>query len=339
MHVPKTAVVAFLAVGMALTLAACSSNSSTTTTTTSPSGPSVLKVALIAPSATNDLAFTQSMYSALESIAGSDHLKIAVSANEFVVSDAANIIRQYASEGYNLVIAHGSQYGSTIEQLAPQFPKVAFAWGTAGSTFGMANVFAYEASSNEGGYVQGYMAALISKSKTLGVCGPIATGDAKLYVDGFVAGAEAAGAANHFSVTAHPVYTSSFSDDSLMATCARTFVSNGADVLTGSSQSVVGAIGIAKTDKLAWFGTQWDQSTLAPSNVVSSQVYNWVPILNQMITEIRSGKLGGATFVIGLGNSGEKIDFNSGYTLAPSIKTEAQKLITQITNGDITVPQ
>ena len=29
------------------------------------------------------------------------------------------------------------------------------------------------------------MAALLSKSKVLGIIGPIATGDAKLYVDGF----------------------------------------------------------------------------------------------------------------------------------------------------------
>ncbi|HLX77963.1 MAG TPA: BMP family ABC transporter substrate-binding protein, partial [Acidimicrobiales bacterium] len=152
----------------------------------------VLKVALVAPSATNDLAFTQSMYSALKALAGPDNLKISVSANEFVVSDAANIIRQYASEGYNLVIAHGSQYGSTVEQLASQFPNVSFAWGTAGATFGRKNIFAYEASSNEGGYVQGYIAGLISKSHKLGVIGPIATGDAKLYVDGFVAGAKAA---------------------------------------------------------------------------------------------------------------------------------------------------
>ena len=36
------------------------------------------------------------------------------------------------------------------------------------------------------------MAALMSKTHVLGVIGPIATGDAKLYVDGFVAGAKAA---------------------------------------------------------------------------------------------------------------------------------------------------
>lgn len=295
----------------------------------------VLKVALVAPSATNDLAFTESMYNAVEALAGPDHLKISVSANEFVVSDAANIIREYASKGYNLVIADGSQYGSTVEQLAAQFPKVSFAWGTAGSTFGRKNIFAYEASSNEGGYVQGYIAGLISKSHKLGVIGPIATGDAKLYVDGFVAGAKAASK----KVVVHPVYTGSFSDDSLMATAAKTFVSGGADVLTGSSQSVVGAIGVAVSDHLPWFSTQWSQVSLAPHNVVSSQVYNWKPILTQMFTEIRSGVRGGATYVIGLGNKGESIQFNSGYHLAPSVKAKAMTLIKEITNGTVVVPQ
>jgi len=300
---------------------------------------STLKVALIDPSATNDLAFSQSMYSVLESLKTSEHLTISVSANEFILSSAANIIREYASKGYNLVIAHGSQYGSIVQQLAPQFKKVSFAWGTAGSTFGRSNVFAYEASSNEGGYVQGYMAGMISKKRVLGVCGPIDVGDAKLYVDGFVAGAKAEAKAAKKAITVHPVYTGSFSDDSLMAACARTFVSNKADVLTGSSQSVVGAIGVAKADHLAWFGTQWNQVSLAPKNVVASQVYNWKPILQQMITAIRGGTRGGATYVIGLGNSGEKIVFNPGYPLAPAIKAEGQKLIKEITNGTITPPQ
>jgi basic membrane protein A len=333
-------VLAALAVSLGAAAFGCGSSSSTTTTTMHSTGVTTLKVALVAPSATNDLAFTQSMYSALESLKTSEHLMISVSANEYVVSNAASIIREYASEGYNLIIAHGSQYGSIIEQLAPQFPKVAFAWGTAGSTFGMKNVFAYEASSNEGGYVQGYMAALLSKSKVLGICGPIETGDAKLYVDGFAAGAAAAAKANNFMVSAHEVYTGSFSDDSLMATCAKTFVQGDhADVLTGSSQSVVGAIGVASSDNLAWFGTQWNQASLAPKNVVSCQVYNWDPILKQMITAIRGGTLGGATYVIGLGNGGEMIQFNPGYMLSPSIKTEAQKLISAITDGTITVPQ
>jgi basic membrane protein A len=330
----RTTVLVSAALGTVLALSVAA-GSATGASTTRPSSMRVLKVALAAPSATNDLAFTQSMYAALEALKTTENLQIAVSANEFVVSDAANIISQYASDGYNLIIAHGSQYGSTVEQLAAQFPKVSFAWGTAGATFGKKNIFAYEASSNEGGYVQGYMAAMLSKSKKLGVIGPIATGDAKLYVDGFVAGAKAASKA----VVCHPVYTGSFSDDSLMATAAKTFVSSGADVLTGSSQSVVGAIGVVKSDNLAWFSTQWTQASLAPSNVVSSQIYNWKPVLTQMITAIRGGTLGGATYVIGLGNGGERIAFNPGYNLPPKVKAAGVKLIGQITSGSLTVPQ
>ena len=181
---------------IALAVAACSSSSSSSTSASAASSSSAssssvatLKVALIEPSLRNDLAFSQSMYAAVESLAGPMHLTVSVSDNLFNVTDAGNAMRQYASQGYNLIIAHGSQYGGTIQQLAPQFPKTSFAWGTAGVTYGLKNVFAYQASSQEGGYVEGYMAALMSKSKVLGVIGPINVGDAHLYVVGFKAGA------------------------------------------------------------------------------------------------------------------------------------------------------
>jgi basic membrane lipoprotein Med (substrate-binding protein (PBP1-ABC) superfamily) len=101
----------------------------------------------------------------------------------------------------------------------------------------------------------------------------------------------------------------------------------------------VGAIGIARNDKLPWFGNDWSMVSLARKNVVATQVYNWDPILKQMFTAIRGGTLGGATYVIGLGNGGEKVQFNSGYKLSPAIKAHGKKLITEITDGDITVPQ
>jgi len=324
--VPLVGAVALLATGCSSSPSGSSGGSSSTGT---------LKVALVAPSAVNDLAFTQSMVAALDSLKVKDNLKISISDNQFVVSDAANLIRQYASEGYNLVIAHGSQYGSTVQQLAPEFPKVSFAWGTAGSTFNEPNIYAYQANSNEGGYVQGYMAGLMSKSHTIGIIGPINVGDAQLYVDGFKAGV----LASDPTADVHVSFTGSFSDVGLMSSAAKAYIADGADVLTGSSQSVVGAIGVAKSQSAAWFGTQWDQSSLAPSQVVSSQVYNWVPVLEQIFTGIRAGKLGGATYTISLGNNGEKIQFNPSYPLAASVKAAGEKQITDIVNGSLTVAQ
>jgi len=293
-----------------------------------------LKVALIAPSAHNDLAFTQSMYHALQNMEKKYDLELSVSENQFVVANAANIMRQYASQGYDLIIAHGSQYGGTVQQLAPQFPKTSFAWGTAGTTYGLSNVYAYEAASEQGGYVNGYVASLMSKSKVLGVIGPIAVGDAKLYVDGFVAGAKA----QSRKTVANVAYTGSFSDPSLMSKQAEQFVAQRADVLTGSSQSVVGAINVARQKNLKWFGTQWTQASLAPKNVIATQMYDWMVVLNKIIPRVQSGKLGGVSYRITLKNGGEKIQFNNAAKTPKKVQEAAKKVIARIVGGKLVVP-
>ena len=143
------------------------------------------------PSATTDLAFGQSMYDALVRVQeemGAENFEFVYSEGMFVVDDAAAAIRDYATQGFDLIIAHGSQYGSSLQEIAPDFPETSFAWGTTVDTFGQPNIFAYEAFSQEGGYVNGVLAATLSTSKVIGVVGPIETGDAKLYVDGFKAG-------------------------------------------------------------------------------------------------------------------------------------------------------
>ena len=334
-----------LVAGLAVALAAvaCSSSSSSSTSSSTSAGAAsassspaaTLKVALIEPSLRNDLAFSQSMYQAVESLAGPMHLTVSVSDNLFNVTDAGNAMRQYAAEGYNLIIAHGSQYGGIVQQLAPQFPKTSFAWGTAGVTYGLSNVFAYQANSQEGGYVEGYMAAQLSKTKVLGIIGPIDVGDAHLYVVGFKAGALAADP----KATVHASFTGSFSDDTLMETAAKSYVSEHADVLTGTSQSVVGAIAVAKQDGVAWFGTQWDQASLAPSQVVASQIYDWTGVLKQIITAIRGGVLGGdQPWIITLGNGGEKIVYNPSYPLPASVRAAANKVISEIIAGSVTPP-
>ena len=295
------------------------------------------RVAVVMPSAINDLAFSQSMYDALlrvqTDMGGPDKFEIVYSENMFVVDDAAAAIRDYATKGYNLVIAHGSQYGSSLQEIAPDFPKTSFAWGTTVDTFGQPNIFAYEAASQEGGFVNGVMAATISKSNVIGVIGPIETGDAKLYVDGFKAGALSVKPDAQVNVN----YIGSFSDTALAAEAANTHISAGADVLTGSAQMVVGAIGKAKENNVLWFGTQSNQSSLAPSIVVASQVYHWEGILKEMIALIEGGTLGGKSFKADLANGGEVIELNPDSTVAADAKTLAESTIKGIIDGSIKI--
>jgi basic membrane protein A len=322
-----------LAVLLTVVLAACASAATEAPELpTEPAAP--FRIAVVAPSPTNDLAFTQSMFDAVNAIAEErGNVEIAFSEGMFVVDDAAAALRDYAAEGFDLVIAHGSQYGSSLQEIAPDFPETSFAWGTTVDTFGLDNVYAYEARSEEGGFVNGVIAASLSQSGVIGVVGPIETGDAKLYVDGFVAGARSVDPAVEVNVN----WIGSFSDVALASEAAQTHINAGADVLTGTAQMVVGAIGVAEANGVPWFGTQSDQTSLAPDIVVASQVYDWTVALKQILTQIHEGQLGGTSYAITLANGGLKIAFNPGYSVPENVLARVEETIAGISDGSITI--
>ena len=310
----------------ALLLSACGGNAGSSGT---------FRVAVVMPSAINDLAFSQSIYDALMIIQadrGAENFEIVYSENMFVVDDAAAAIRDYASQGYDLVLAHGSQYGSSLQEIAPDFPETSFAWGTTVDTFGIDNIFAYEARAEEGGYVNGVMAASLSDSEVIGVVGPIEAGDAKLYVDGFAAGV----AATKPSASVNTNWIGSFSDVALASEAAQTHVSAGADVLTGTAQMVVGAIGVAEAEGALWFGTQSSQTSLAPSIVVANQVYHWEVVLEEMLDLIADGTLGGQSFALTLENGGLVVEMNEDYDIPADVKALVDEVTADIISGAIT---
>ncbi len=221
--------------------------------------------------------------------------------------------------------------------MLPIFPKPAFAWGTTLNTFadeGITNVFAYEAAAQEGGYVNGVIAASLSEAGVIGVVGPIEAGDASLYVKGFVAGAEA----TNPDVVVNVNWIGSFSDVALASEAASTHVSAGADVLTGTAQMVVGAIGVAEENGALWFGTQASQTSLAPDVVVANQVYDWSGVLDDMIALIKDGTYGGKAYTITLANGGLVMDYNSAYALPEDVKALADEAVKGIIDGSIVIP-
>jgi len=300
---------------------------------------SAFRIAIVMPSAKTDMAFSQSMFDALKALqkemGGESALQIAYSEDMFKVPDAAAAIRDYAGQGFNIVLAHGSQYGSSVQEIAKDFPKTAFAWGTHVDTFGLPNVLAYTAAAEQGGYVNGVLAARLTKSKVIGVTGPVEIGDAKTYISGFTQGV----ASVDPSIRVSKTWTGSFSDVALMAEAAKTQIAAGADILTGSSQSVVGSIGAAKAakSKVLWFGTQQNQAPLAPELVVASQQYDWMGVLRAMIKNYKAGKLGGETYVAELKNGGLKIVYNQNFKLPDAVKKAGDKAIADITSGAIKV--
>jgi basic membrane protein A and related proteins len=285
-----------------------------------------LTVAIVAPSAVDDLAFTQSMIDAVESLG----IEPQVTPGTFVIEDAANALRGYAEDGVDVIIAHGTQYGGSLAEIAPDFPDTTFIWGTATDTMGLPNVFAYAPAADQGGYVNGIVAGALTESGVIGVVGPVEAGDAVAYINGFEAGALAGGATE-----VNIVYTGSFGDVALAAETATAHIGNGADILTGSAQMVVGAVGVAASNDVLWFGTQANQTELAPDLVVASQVYHWEVVLEQMLEERANGTLGGEAFMLTLENGGLVVEFNDGFDLPDDVRAAADAAIAGIIDGSV----
>lgn len=296
-----------------------------------------VRVAVVMPSTKSDLAFSQSMIDALAAIQeerGEDAFEYVFSENMFVVEDAATALRDYASEGYDLVIAHGSQYGSSLADIAPDFPDTAFAWGTTVDTFadqGITNIYAYEARSEQGAFVMGVMAAMLTETGVIGIIGPIETGDAKLYVDGFSAGV----LWENEDVEVLVNYIQSFSDLALAAAAADAMLAEDADILTGTAQMVPGAVNKAKEAGALWFGTQANQTSLAPEIVVANQVYDWTVALDPIVDDVIAGEIEGEAYSLTLENGGLVIEYNEDFELDEDVKAAGEEVMQAIIDGTI----
>ncbi|MCC6802693.1 MAG: BMP family protein [Anaerolineae bacterium] len=297
------------------------------------------KVAMVFPSTITDLSWSQAMYEAFVSIqeemGGESALEIAYTENMFDVTAAEQALRDYADDGYNLIIAHGTQYGSQMFSVAADYPETSFAWGTAtdtGEEEGLSNVFAYEAAAEEGAYVEGVMAAMMSETGIIGIIGPIPAGDALFYDNGFTQGVLATNPDAQVLIA----YTGGFGMTTEATAIAQSQIAAGADVLTGSSQQVVGAIDAIANEGGYWFATQWDQSEQWPDTVVVSQVYDWKPSLQDMIDKIKSGTLGGTVYTLTLENEGQVFVYGQ-VEIPEDVKAAADAAIEGIISGDIVV--
>ncbi len=295
-----------------------------------------IRLALILPSTIDDMAWSQSMYEgvmAVQKTMGEDKMEVAVSERLGNPVDAGAAIRQYADQGYNIIIAHGSQYQNVLEEIAPDYPDVSFAYGTGYEAHD--NIFAYDPQAQEGAYLQGMIAGMMTKSNIIGVVGPVEAGDAIKYNYGFQQGVEAVNPDAEVRIA----YTGSFGDIAKAAELAKAHMDAGADFLTGTAQQVVGAINAAKEHGgVYWLSNDMDQSSLAPETVLSAQVYHWEKVVQQIIDAHQKGE-GGKHIVLSFANGALELVYNPKLEnqIPQEVKDAVEAAKQKIIDGSLTV--
>lgn len=290
------------------------------------------KVALIIENTIDDRGWCQSMHDgilgAMEALPGKIHYEYS---ERMTTVDAESIARQYIADGFDLIIAHGSQYRNMVSDLAAEFPDVSFAFGT-NSDIIADNVFTYMPESEETGYLSGLIAGLLTKTDNIGLVGPVDSGDAARYNRGFILGVEAVNP----DAAVNVAYTGSFSDYVRSAELATTQILAGADVLTGSSQQAIGAMrACAEYDDVLWVGQDIAQfeTPEGQAKCVAASAYNYTAVVVGLIESLDEGVTGGVCIPMNFNNGGFIFEYNSALSdvVTDEIRAAVDEAISQFT--------
>ncbi len=301
---------------------------------------SKVKIALIVESTVDDKGWGQSMHDAIMAVQvkyGKDLVEYNYSEKMKPV-DAGSAARQYASRGYDIIICHGAQFKNTVLELAEDFPKTSFAFGTS-AEIGPKNVFTYMPQSEETGYLNGVIAGLVTKSGIIGIVGPVDGGDAASYNRGVILGVRA----SNPKATVKVAFTGSFNDYVKAAELAHTHIQAGADVLTGSAQQSLGglrAVAEFKDKPIWWLGQDTAQLATPESyKVLSAAGYRYQAVVEALIAKRAAGVAGGESIPMNFKNDGFEFKFNDavGKALTAQARAAAQKALDDFTAGKLTL--
>ena len=295
-------------------------------------GKNVVKIALIIENTIDDKGWCQAMHDGITEAMKKLPGRIEYSYSEKMLPvDAGSAARQYAAQGYNIIIGHGAQYKNLILEMAGEFPNVTFAFGTSAEV-GPKNVFTYMPESEETGFISGVIAGLTTKTNIVGFVGAVDGGDAARYGRGYVLGVQSVNPAAKVMVA----QSGSFSDFVKSGEVAHTMIRANADVLTGAAQQAIGAlraVGDAQySSRSLWWVSQEMAYFTTPegkAKAIAGSAYNYAAVIVGFVEKLDAGIRGGECIPMNFKNGGFMFKFNPDLPnmATPAIKAKVEEAL------------
>ena len=216
-------------------------------------------------------------------------------------SQAANLdaIRLLAKSNYDLIIGVGFEHGDNIKKAAQEFPGIKFAaidFELSGD-----NIASIVYREQEGDFLMGALAAMLTRTKYVGVIGGADIPSIRRIMSGFTQGV----AYQDNSVKVFSDFAGTFSDPQIGLAKAMVRYTEGADVIhNAASRTGLGIIEAAKQTGKLTTGTSGDQRYLAPGNVVGNRPKRVDTAVLLLIGEVKSGNFQAGIRSLGLKENG-----------------------------------
>ena len=288
-----------------------------------------LKVALLLSGAANDQGWNQTAYEGTQKACEKYGYELAYTEN-VEVADISAAFADYASAGYDVVIGHGYEFGDPALEVAETYPDTKFICTEADASAD--NVASYVMACEQTAYVEGIIAASMTESDKLGAIGPIPGDSLVKIINGYEDGAKSVNP----DIEVQTAWTNSFVDTQLAQEAAKAMIDNGVDVIKHCANACGNGAMAAAVDAGIWCqGDSYDQSSLAPDNILDSALYNLDVVLDTALGSIADGSFEGEVYNLGMADGAVEVLLSD--NLPEDVKATAQDAIDKIVSGEIEV--
>lgn len=238
-------------------------------------------------------------------------------------------LRIFAEENFDLIIGIGFFNLQAIETVASEFPDSHFAIIDVPS--GEPNVYSAVFQEEEASFLAGVLAAQHSLTGKVGFLGgadiPVVNTIRRSYIAGV-----------HYvnpEIEVISQMAGSFDDPELGHQIAMELYGQNCDVIySGAGKTGVGAIGAAKSENRFFIGTDTDQCSMAPDNVLGSRMKNIDEVILDLVDQYSRGSFLPGTESYGLAENGLSILYNTNL-VSQEIIQDLGQIEESIISGDI----
>lgn len=259
-------------------------------------------------------------------------------------TDREAAMRQLAAGGSNLVFGVGFLFSDDIKALAEEFPDVKFACVDytvkEGETL-PPNLVALTFREEEGSYLVGALAALLSKTGKVGFVGGMEIPLIKKFEAGYRAGVKAVKPQTEVLVKYAGTTGGAFKDPTKGKELALAEYHAGADIIFHASGSTgLGVFEAARELNRLAIGVDSDQHDEAPGFVLTSMIKRVDTVVFDTIQEVARGEWKGGVHRFGLAEKGVGwvYDDRNQALIPDRVKTVVDSLEADIVAGRVAVP-
>jgi basic membrane protein A len=293
---------------------------------------SVLNIGLILGSGgLGDKSFNDSAYQGLIQAQKTLNIRFETVTFSGTQSDI-DALRMFAQKGYDLIIGIAFENAKNIQTVAQEFPNIKF--GAIDFELTGDNIASVVYREQEGDFLMGALAAMITKTKMVNVIGGTDIPAIRRIISGFKQGVSY----QDSNVQVFTDIAGTFSDPQVGYNLAMSRYNAGIDVIhNAASKTGLGIIQAAQETKKYTTGTSGDQRYLAPGYMVGNRPKRVDTAVEMLIQEVNNGTFKGGSRSLGLKENALALGPFDETVVTPAMLTRLDQIKQKIITGEIKV--